>query len=60
MWCTSAPPVATDDRQSGVVILGGMGSVWGVIVRWLNVEGLAVIGDKSNDTAGTNLDRNAA
>ena len=44
-----------------MVILGGMGSVWGVIaggvvLSWLNVEGLAVIGDKFNDAAGTNLE----
>nr|MBA2537497.1 branched-chain amino acid ABC transporter permease [Actinomycetota bacterium] len=36
-----------------MVILGGMGSVWGVIVAgiilgWLNIEGLAVIGNKLN------------
>ncbi|MDQ3670299.1 MAG: branched-chain amino acid ABC transporter permease [Actinomycetota bacterium] len=36
-----------------MVILGGMGSVWGVIAAgivlgWLNIEGLAVIGDKLN------------
>jgi branched-chain amino acid transport system permease protein len=44
-----------------MVILGGMGSVWGVVaggvvLGWLNVEGLAVIGDKFNDTAGTNVE----
>jgi branched-chain amino acid transport system permease protein len=44
-----------------MVILGGMGSVWGVIaggvlLGWLNVEGLAVIGDKFNDSAGTNIE----
>ncbi len=37
-----------------MVILGGMGSIWGVLVAgiilgWLNIEGLAVIGDKLND-----------
>ena len=36
-----------------MVILGGMGSIWGVIVAgvilgWLNIEGLAVIGNKLN------------
>jgi branched-chain amino acid transport system permease protein len=36
-----------------MVILGGMGSVWGVIfagviLGWLNIEGLAVIGNKLN------------
>jgi branched-chain amino acid transport system permease protein len=36
-----------------MVVLGGMGSVWGVILAgtilgWLNIEGLAVIGNKLN------------
>ncbi len=36
-----------------MVILGGMGSIWGVLVAgvilgWLNIEGLAVIGNKLN------------
>jgi branched-chain amino acid transport system permease protein len=44
-----------------MVILGGMGSVWGVvaggvILGWLNVEGLAVIGSKFNEAAGTNVE----
>ena len=44
-----------------MVILGGMGSVWGVLaggvfLGWLNVEGLAVIGSKFNDAAGTNIE----
>jgi len=44
-----------------MVILGGMGSVWGVIaggmiLSWLNVEGLAVIGARFNDAAGTNIE----
>ena len=44
-----------------MVILGGMGSVWGVIVgglvlSWLNVEGLATIGTNLNDAAGMNLE----
>jgi branched-chain amino acid transport system permease protein len=44
-----------------MVILGGMGSIWGVIaggviLSWLNVEGLAVIGSKFNDAAGTNVE----
>jgi len=44
-----------------MVILGGMGSVWGVvagglILGWLNVEGLAVIGSKFNDAAGTDFE----
>ena len=44
-----------------MVILGGMGSVWGVvagglILGWLNVEGLAVIGSKFNEAAGTNIE----
>jgi branched-chain amino acid transport system permease protein len=38
-----------------MVILGGMGSVWGVIfagviLGWLNIEGLGVIGNKLNAT----------
>jgi branched-chain amino acid transport system permease protein len=44
-----------------MVILGGMGSIWGVVVggvilSWLNVEGLAVIGSKFNEAAGTNVE----
>jgi branched-chain amino acid transport system permease protein len=44
-----------------MVILGGMGSIWGVIaggviLSWLNVEGLAVIGSKFNDAAGTDIE----
>jgi branched-chain amino acid transport system permease protein len=44
-----------------MVILGGLGSVWGVvlggiILSWLNVEGLAVIGRKFNDAAGTDFE----
>jgi branched-chain amino acid transport system permease protein len=44
-----------------MVILGGMGSVWGVVaggllLAWLNVEGLAVIGSKFNEAAGTNIE----
>jgi branched-chain amino acid transport system permease protein len=44
-----------------MVILGGMGSIWGVlaggvILAWLNVEGLAVIGTKVNDAAGTDFE----
>jgi branched-chain amino acid transport system permease protein len=44
-----------------MVILGGMGSIWGVlaggiILSWLNVEGLAVIGSKFNEAAGTNFE----
>ena len=36
-----------------MVILGGMGSIWGVLVAgvvlgWLNIEGLSVIGNKLN------------
>jgi branched-chain amino acid transport system permease protein len=37
-----------------MVILGGMGSIWGVLIAgtilgWLNIEGLAVIGSYLND-----------
>jgi branched-chain amino acid transport system permease protein len=44
-----------------MVILGGMGSIWGVlaggvVLSWLNVEGLAVIGSKFNEAAGTDLE----
>jgi branched-chain amino acid transport system permease protein len=44
-----------------MVILGGMGSVWGVtlagvILSWLNIEGLAVIGSKFNDATGLNVE----
>jgi branched-chain amino acid transport system permease protein len=44
-----------------MVILGGMGNVWGVIVgggflAYLNQEGLGNIGAQINDTFGTNID----
>jgi branched-chain amino acid transport system permease protein len=44
-----------------MVILGGMGSVWGsvvggVILGWLNIEGLAVIGTKLNDVTGLDIE----
>jgi len=44
-----------------MVILGGMGSIWGVlaggiILSWLNIEGLAVIGSKFNEAAGTDVE----
>ncbi len=44
-----------------MVILGGMGNVWGVIfgaafLAYLNQEGLANIGHSLNNTFGTNLD----
>jgi len=44
-----------------MVILGGMGNVWGVIVgggflAYLNQEGLGNIGAEINDTLGTNID----
>jgi branched-chain amino acid transport system permease protein len=44
-----------------MVILGGMGNVWGVIVgggflAYLNQEGLGNIGAEINDTFGTNID----
>ncbi len=49
-----------------MVILGGMGSIWGVvtagiILGWLNIEGLSVIGNKVNDNVmnpvfSTNID----
>jgi branched-chain amino acid transport system permease protein len=44
-----------------MVVLGGMGSVWGVIVGavflgWLNVEGLATIGTKVSETTGINFE----
>jgi branched-chain amino acid transport system permease protein len=44
-----------------MVILGGMGNVWGVMfgaafLAYLNQEGLANIGASFNDTFGTNLD----
>jgi branched-chain amino acid transport system permease protein len=44
-----------------MVVLGGMGSVWGVVVAgtilaWLNIEGLAVIGSKFNETTGFNIE----
>jgi branched-chain amino acid transport system permease protein len=44
-----------------MVILGGMGNVWGVIVgggflAYLNQEGLGNIGAEINKTFGTNID----
>jgi branched-chain amino acid transport system permease protein len=44
-----------------MVILGGMGNIWGVIVgggflSYLNQEGLGNIGAEINDTFGTNID----
>jgi branched-chain amino acid transport system permease protein len=44
-----------------MVILGGMGNVWGVILgggflAYLNQEGLGNIGAEINDTFGTNID----
>ena len=44
-----------------MIILGGMGSIWGVIVGgvilgWLNVEGLAVIGTRFNDVTGLDIE----
>ncbi|HET7857480.1 MAG TPA: branched-chain amino acid ABC transporter permease [Gaiellaceae bacterium] len=44
-----------------MVILGGMGNIWGVIVgggflAYLNQEGLGNIGAQINDTFGTNID----
>jgi len=44
-----------------MVILGGMGNVWGVIaggaiLGWLNIEGLAVIGSKFNDVTGLSIE----
>src|SRR5919204_598538 len=44
-----------------MVILGGMGSIWGVIVggaalAYLNIEGIGNIGGWINDTFGTNSD----
>jgi branched-chain amino acid transport system permease protein len=44
-----------------MVILGGMGSISGVIIGgvvlgWLNIEGLAVIGTKINDVSGLNIE----
>jgi branched-chain amino acid transport system permease protein len=44
-----------------MVILGGLGSIWGVVIgggflAWLNVEGLAVVGTKFNDVTGANIE----
>jgi branched-chain amino acid transport system permease protein len=46
---------------TAMVILGGMGSIWGVIVggaflAYLNIEGIANVGGWINDTFGTNSD----
>jgi branched-chain amino acid transport system permease protein len=43
-----------------MVILGGMGNVWGVIVgafvlAWVNTKGLEVVGDAFNNAAGTDI-----
>jgi branched-chain amino acid transport system permease protein len=44
-----------------MVILGGLGSIWGVVLAggflaWLNVEGLAVVGSKFNDVTGADIE----
>jgi branched-chain amino acid transport system permease protein len=44
-----------------MVILGGMGSIWGVLVGgmvlgYLNVEGLAIIGSKLQESTGINFE----
>lgn len=44
-----------------MVILGGIGSVWGVILGgvvlgWLNIEGLAVMGARFNDITGLHIE----
>jgi branched-chain amino acid transport system permease protein len=44
-----------------MVILGGLGSIWGVVIgggllAWLNVEGLAVLGNKFNDVTGADIE----
>jgi branched-chain amino acid transport system permease protein len=44
-----------------MVILGGMGNVWGVCVgaallAYLNYQGLAAVGNQVNSTFGTNID----
>jgi branched-chain amino acid transport system permease protein len=44
-----------------MVVLGGMGNVWGVLVgalaiSWFNTTGLPQIGNSVNDTFGTNWD----
>jgi branched-chain amino acid transport system permease protein len=43
-----------------MVVLGGMGNVWGVIVgaltiAWVNATGLPAFGDTVNDALGTNI-----
>ncbi len=43
-----------------MVVLGGMGNVWGVIVgalaiAWVNATGLPAFGDTVNDVLGTNI-----
>ena len=43
-----------------MVVLGGMGNVWGVVVgavvlAWINSIGLIQVGDLVNDTFGTNI-----
>jgi branched-chain amino acid transport system permease protein len=43
-----------------MVVLGGMGNVWGVmlgalVLAWVNSTGLAQIGNTINDAAGTNI-----
>jgi branched-chain amino acid transport system permease protein len=44
-----------------MVILGGLGSIWGVLLGatflgWLNIEGLAVVGTKFNDVTGLDIE----
>jgi branched-chain amino acid transport system permease protein len=43
-----------------MVVLGGMGNVWGVMVgalvlAWINAQGLKQVGSTFNDTFGTNI-----
>jgi branched-chain amino acid transport system permease protein len=45
----------------GMVVLGGMGNVWGVILgalvlSWINSTGLSQVGDTFNSTFGTSID----
>jgi branched-chain amino acid transport system permease protein len=44
-----------------MVVLGGMGNVWGVLVgalglSWINSTGLKQVGDTVNNTFGTSID----
>jgi branched-chain amino acid transport system permease protein len=67
-WATLVNGVSSEDFQFAnsiillaMVVLGGMGNVWGVLVgalvlSWINSTGLHQLGTSFNNTFGTNID----